>query len=203
MQASLPSPRRTAGTLGVAALIALVLADLAITPSRAQEPGVPQRRLQPIDWGDARRAMEGIRGANTGTLRAFRSAVPTGIDAVELPVLVPGTGPVRGTPRFRGQTTSYAATYALPDARLSVLGTAFALETPPGTPLEARGRALEASSAYTFTRSEDGADLDFERFGASYTLRLSCEQQTDRRCATDAFLRSLAESLIVAGGRFQ
>jgi hypothetical protein len=47
-----------------------------------------------------------------------------------LPVLMPNTKVVEGSPRIRGQGNSYVAAYTLPGAKLSILGTSVFLTRP-------------------------------------------------------------------------
>jgi hypothetical protein len=116
-------------------------------------------------------------------------------------VLVVGSkGPVEGVPRFRGQKTSYVAIYTLSKASLSILGSAAALAVPVTSPLATMARRA-APDGLRFDPSDEGADLNFSRFGAGYTLRLACDQPTaDPRCSEERFLRSVADSLIAVGG---
>lgn len=182
------------------AVLFLGLAFLDNGAARAQSAAAPERVMQPVDWSAARIARQADQVRNPEALNQFRSAVPTGLDSVALPVLVPGTGPVRATPRFRGQETAYTAAYVLRGARLSIFGTVFAIQLSEGSAIVPQIRDTPVGERYTFARSDDGADLDFSRFGAHYTLRLSCERSDDSRCTSETFLQSLADSLIVAGG---
>jgi len=153
-----------------------------------------------IDWAAARADAERLAGSQGAGLNSFRSANAANLDSIGVPVLVPGTGPVRAAPNVKGQGTAYAATYMLNAAKLSVMGTASALVPP--RPEEFTALANRAD-ARTFEQGEDGADLSFVRYGAAYVLRLSCARLDDARCTNDAFLNAVADSLLPIGGREQ
>ena len=50
------------------------------------------------------------------------------------------------------------------------------------------------------SRDEAGYTADFTRYGASYTVSIECSSRTDPRCADEAAVRALVDSLVVAGG---
>ncbi|HEV7877075.1 hypothetical protein [Bradyrhizobium sp.] len=157
----------------------------------------PAEVTSTIDWDAAKADAENIAPAQKESLNSFRAANAVGVDAINVPVLVPGIGPVRAGPRLRGQGASYAAVYMLNAAKLSVLGTARAL-VPPSP--ERFASAAASSDGRVFEQGEDGADLSFIKYGASYILRLSCAKLDDERCIKDSFLNSVADSLVPVGG---
>lgn len=154
-----------------------------------------QRSLSPIDW----KAAEQARAQSTqseAALKQLRAAAPTGLDQVKLPVLVLPVDGDWGAPRFYGQGTAYAVLYAPARAKLSILGTSSKIVAPAGLKLERAPGAFESLG--------DGADYSFTRFGAAYTLRITCDEPLkDKRCTDPQYLTEAANALLVAGGRAQ
>jgi hypothetical protein len=177
-----------------AVVLFYLLADIAANGQS------PTEIVSTIDWDAAKADSENAKPALKDSLNSFRAANASGLDAIRLPVLVPGVGPVRAGPRLRGQGNSYAAVYLLNAAKLSILGTSAALIPPSPETFE---RAVTSGSGRVFDRGEDGADLSFSKYGASYVLRLSCAKLDDDRCTKDSFLNSVADSLLVLGGSKQ
>ncbi len=156
------------------------------------------RQLATIDWKAAINAANMATRDDAKGLNSFRAAAANEkeLQAVALPVLVPGTGPVRAAPKVRGQNLAYSSSYTLNGARLSILGSATSLVAPKYA--SAFEKAPDTSSEFEIT--EDGADLNFTRFGASYVLRISCQRPDDERCTSKEFLGKVRDSLIVVGG---
>lgn len=154
-----------------------------------------------IDWVAATQAR--TASSTTSSAEAVRASVPASaeLEKVELPVLLLPQSRTRSTPRVRQQTSSYAAAYTLQGAKLSVVGSNSTLTAQPQS-LGSRAGAVAAASG-AFDKTEDGADLSFTRFGATYTLRISCAKVTDPRCTDESFLKSVAGELIPVGGKGQ
>jgi len=188
------TPRRALPT-------ALWLAVLAAAPAAAAD-----RVEATIDWPQAQadiRAADGP-GAASGdraTVAQLRSApaLQQTLDRIALPVLVPDQGTVRAAPSLIEQGRAYAADYPLDGADLVVLGASSAIAVAEDAPVA----ALLAGDApqYVFESYEYGADLSFLRYGASYVLRLACDELDDARCRKDDFLRKVADGLVAVGGR--
>lgn len=159
----------------------LPCAALCLAAAAAPALGEEAARREPlaIDW-------------NAATPRQAE-AVPAGVNAVSLPVLLLAAGGDWGAPRFHGQGSAYAALYAPPGARLSILGSSSRIVAPAGVKLEHPPAAFESIG--------DGADYSFVRFGAAYTLRLVCDEPLkDKRCTDPHYLTEAARALVVAGG---
>lgn len=153
-----------------------------------------QRTLSPIDWKAAYQAHAAADKTAKISLKKFHAATPEGLDQVKLPVLILGAEGDWDTPRFRGQGTAYAVVYTPVRAKLSILGSSSKIIAPKGMKLEHESRAFESIG--------DGADYSFTRYGASYTLRLTCDEPLkDQRCTDPQYLTSAAKTLVVAGGR--
>ncbi|MEH6418414.1 hypothetical protein [Pseudomonas sp. CGJS7] len=175
---------------------------LALAPLCAQAQSI-QRESAAIDWPTAQQQMRDAAERDKPAVEGLRSS-PTlqeTLDRVSLPVLVPGTGPVRAAPAVIEQGTAYAADYPLDGADLVVLGSASALALPPDSAMAKLLAESGPPPQYQFEAYEYGADLSFIRYGASYVLRVACEQAEDPRCDRDEFLRKVAESLIAVGGK--
>jgi hypothetical protein len=163
-------------------------------PTLAQD--AIHRALSQIDWGAAKMAAAEASKADGNTISQFRASSPEGFDEVRLPVLIFGAGVGLGTPRFRGQGTAYAAVYAPEGAKLTIVGSSSTIVAPSGLIFEHEGTAFESIG--------DGADYSFTRFGAAYTLRLTCDEPLkDTRCTDPQYLSNAADTLIVVGGKLQ
>ncbi|MCB1498967.1 MAG: hypothetical protein KDK07_04130 [Bauldia sp.] len=181
--------------------ISLAFVAMGLTSAAfGQDGAIAQRQVLAVDWPAARAKAEADLASDPEGITAFRAAVPTGVESVTLPVLVPGSGPVRASPRFRSQETAYAALYPLPAAKLTVLGSAIAIVLSPDDSLASEVERLPVSEEGDFDVSEDGSDLAFTMFGASYVLRISCANADDSRCADRVFLDKVKQSLLVLGG---
>lgn len=157
-----------------------------------------ERKVAAIDWDAARAAAEKDAKIDKKGLSGFRAAQidEQKLRTVVLPVLVAGTGPVRAAPLVRGQKLSYSSSYAINGAKIVILGSATNLVAPEALAV----REHIDSNLRDFEVTEDGADLNFMRFGANYILRISCERPEDERCTKRDFLSKLKRSLIVVGG---
>src|SRR5215211_6491304 len=101
-------------------LCVAVVAAGAVAGSAHGQP-VVQERLSRIDW---ERALSDARQATlTPTLKTFRERNETELSTIKVPVLVADPAVINAAPRLGGQGNSYAVAYALPSAKLSVLGT--------------------------------------------------------------------------------
>jgi len=182
----LPQPHRR--------FVARIIWALVILPVGASAQQVT-RQVQSIDWDAAGKARDQDQNRFQTEIKRLRKVVGGQYDNTQLPVLLPKSV-VRSLPRFVEQGTSYAATYAIGQDKLSILGSATALSAPE-SPLAKR----QSAQGYVFEKSEDGADLSFSRYGATYTLRLSCHNPASARCTDPAFLTQVANDLVVVGGR--
>ncbi|WP_186399406.1 hypothetical protein [Stappia sp. P2PMeth1] len=170
----------------LAALLALAGPALPL-PAAANE--VLSRTEVAIDWPSAQAEAAAAPQARA-TADAFAQAA--GANGVRLPVLLL---PVEewGMPRFVHQTQAYAAAYRLEGAQLSVLGWRSAIEASGALTLHHDVQGYESIG--------DGADYSLVRHGASYVLRLTCDEPlTDPRCIEPAFLSGAAAALVSAGG---
>lgn len=178
----------------LAALLALSGPALAL-PASAQE--LLSRSELAVDWPSANADAAALPAAARATGEAIAAAVPgaDGPGGVRLPVLLL---PVEtfGVPRFAHQTRTYAALYRLEGAQLSVLGWRSAIEAGGALTLHHDVQGYESIG--------DGADFNLSRHGASYLLRLTCDEPlTDTRCIEPAFLTEAAAALVPAGGTEQ
>lgn len=170
----------------------IFLIQTLIIPAFAQD--AVQRTLSQIDWKTANLAREEASKTAENVIKNFHASSPEGLDGVKLPVLIFGTDGDWGLPRFRGQGTAYGVVYKPERAKLSILGSSSKIIAPKGLKFEHDGVAFESIG--------DGADYSFTRYGASYTLRLTCDEPLkDKRCTDPQYLTDAAKTLIVVGGR--
>ncbi|WP_037417496.1 hypothetical protein [Sinorhizobium sp. CCBAU 05631] len=185
-----------------------LVAALLVYSANAYSQEVKEEDLV-VDWPAAKAAAaEDLRTDKTG-IDKFRAASPGNLDAVGVPVLVTGTGPVRAAPRLKAQDKSYAAVYPLDGgATLSIMGTArgVALTGEANAPGElpdyqsGQFSMLDDDSEEGSPPKTREADFSFVKFGAAYTLRLTCTVEGDERCLKEDFAQSVAESLVQVGG---
>lgn len=159
-----------------------MLALLAVLAAASAAAGpAAQRSPAAIDWKAAAQA------------RSETVAAPAGADKVKLPVLMLPAAGDWGAARFVGQGTAYAALYAPDKAKLTVMGSASNIVAPAGLKLEHATGAFESIG--------DGADYSFTRYGAAYTLRITCDEPLkDKRCTDPQYLTDAAKSLQLVGG---
>ena len=175
----------------LASLQALGVA-LAMLAGAASAGEAVQRVLTPLDWPAAGRARAEAAHAEA-VLRPLRATAHAGLAQVSIPVLLLPAEGDWGAPRFHGQGTAYAALYAPAGAKLGLFGSATHLVAPSDLKLEHAGGAFESIG--------DGADYSFTRFGAAYTLRLSCDEpMKDKRCTDPQYLTDAARALLLVAG---
>jgi hypothetical protein len=155
----------------------------------------PKREKANIDWASAKNAM---RSSDFRERTRDGGIAAKEAQKVRLPILLVDDGEVRIAPGFRQQTDSYTAHYALKGANLAIAGLARPLSLPQRE--FSTAPSTTAYAPYKFEPGDDGSDLSFERFGAFYNLRISCQLATDERCTKPEFLSNLADKLAVAGG---
>lgn len=181
--------------MGARASFSPLLAALCLiagAASQAWAADAVQRTISPIDWKAAEQARAATPQAEAA-IRQLRASSPIGLDQVKLPVLILPAEGEWGAPRFHGQGTAYAALYAPPRAKLGIFGASSRIVAPAGLKIEHATGAFESIG--------DGADYSFTRFGAAYTLRITCDEPLkDTRCTDPRYLTEAANALLVAGG---
>lgn len=174
------------------ALGALAMLSGAAAPLAASAGDAVQRVLTPLDWPAAGQARASAAQAEA-VLRPLRAMAPAGLAQVRIPVLLLPADGDWGAPRFHGQGTAYAALYAPAGAKLGLFGSATHLVAPNDLKLEHAGGGFESIG--------DGADYSFTRFGAAYTLRMSCDEPLkDKRCTDPQYLTDAARALLLVAG---
>lgn len=170
-----------------------LLAALLLAAAQAGAGEAVQRSISRIDWSAVAQA-RAAAGQSDAALAQLRATAPAGLEKVALPVLVLPAAGEWGAARFYGQVTAYAALYAPPKAKLGVFGTSSRIVAPAGLAL--------ARPAGAFESIGDGADYSFTRFGAAYTLRITCDEPLkDKRCTDPQYLTDAANALLIAGGQ--
>lgn len=167
---------------------------LLIVAGAAHAQTAVQRAPSSIDWAEADSAAAESLQRDAAAVEAFRHKAASSVDGTRLPVLIVGSGARLGAPQFVSQGAAYAALYAPEGAKLTLLGSSSAIIAPKDVTFAHEGTTFESLG--------DGADYSFMRFGASYTLRLTCDEPLkDPRCTKGDYLGGLAGSLIVVGGK--
>lgn len=135
------------------------------------------------------------------------SVEPAEVDRVLIPLLLPAHPDIRDKLKVYGMENVYTATAAIDEiASLSITGTCN--RVIGGDPrvvefrkrLAAKPRRLRGTSAaYHISRNDYGVDLSFSKFGCGYVMNIECGNPADdQRCAADAYVTALAESMILA-----
>lgn len=180
------------------------------------------RELRRIDWlaaGQdlstqiARRAQAGEFSAATASPRTAPPAQPQNVQPADLarpslPILLPETENA-----FTGQDETerglllfprdhaYTATYHYDGKMFEVSGSrvvAAEIDDPRAVRL---WQALREADGLTFTGTETGLSAGFTRYGAAYDIQMHCaDPQADPACRDPETVRSVARSLVIAGG---
>lgn len=173
-------------------IFSVIFIKSLVIPAVAQDS--IQRKCSQIDWKAASHARAESSKTVENVIKNFHASSPKDLDKVKLPVLIYGGNNDWGPPRFHGQGTAYAVIYTPERAKLSILGSSSTIIAPKGLNLEHEPSAFESIG--------DGADYSFTRYGAFYTLRLTCDDPIkDKRCTDPQYLTNAANTLIVVGGR--
>lgn len=132
---------------------------------------------------------------------------PAEVDRVLIPLLLPAHPDIRDKLKVYGMENVYTATAVIDEnASLSITGTCN--RVIGGDPrvvefrkrLAAKTQRLSGTGAeYHISRNDFGVDLSFSKFGCGYVMNIECGNPADdQRCAADAFVTMLAESMILA-----
>jgi hypothetical protein len=96
---------------------------------------------------------------------------------------------------------SYAATVALPGATIEVFGSSRATSLSPAMEKSLKGQMKLNAAGYLLADSEYGQELSMSRYGAAYSILITCTApRTDERCTKSAFLIALADKMAMFGG---
>ncbi|MFS4583464.1 hypothetical protein [Phaeobacter sp. C3_T13_0] len=181
------------GGLFVAATAGMSLFALPAIAVDTSIDQVPIRAVSAIDWKAAGSAVDDLQNADATVGAAFKASSPAGFDDVTLPIMILGAEAAVDLPAFQGQGSAYSAYYKLEDAQLSVMGAKTRLVDVPGLSF--------VNESYAYESIGDGADHMLSRFGAFYTLRITCDAPTkDARCIKPDYLAELATTLIIVKG---
>jgi len=146
-----------------------------------------------IDWAAAETSATETAAQEKAVSEAFL-ALPASAEPTALPVMVFGAAADLSTPGFISQGSAYAAYYTEGDIQISISGSKAFLQAGDALTLHHQPTAYESIGT--------GADYSLQRFGAYYTLRITCDEPTtDTRCTEPGYLTRLAESLFVVKGQ--
>lgn len=146
-----------------------------------------------------------------GGLRAFapgqlQRVDPRDVARARLPLLIPLTSQTIGTVRLAVRPDAYTAIADLPaGAMMELLGTRLRVVGGGDDGMRrlrstlrkrATGELPGLRAPFIISRHEEGVDLSFAKFGASYLISISCpDPDGDERCSQDAYIRAVAENL--------
>ncbi|KZL01323.1 MULTISPECIES: hypothetical protein [unclassified Pseudovibrio] len=176
------------------ALAATLLAATTAAPTLAKN-GV-ERVPTKIDWQAAKIAAKRSLARDPAAVEKFVTATTGKLSYIELPVLIFGSDAKMETPQFGSQNSSYAAFYTLEGAQISILGSHSVLTGTEDLTEHHKATAHESIG--------NGADYNLNRYGAHYTIRLTCDNPIkDTRCRKPDFLQSVVQTLLVVNGANQ
>ena len=190
-------------------------ATLSVATAFQPRPPRPDRpRVMPIDWGQVR---EDLQRQNAQFSDNFTTAArlpqtfprPSNNEAAQvartrLPVLLPpnATLQLANTPRvfLFPQEDFYTASINAPGILIEVFGTRLAHTEAPD-PVTLRRLRAQDPDGYRISRTEYGVEVNFNRYGAAYSITIECEfPLSDDRCSELEYGRDLVENIgIVAG----
>lgn len=156
--------------------------------SRAQEA----IKLE-VDWAAANSDFREVLSKDTEDVIRFRSAASAEFSETNLPVLLPVFGQERSAGGFNSFGDTYSSFYTLAGVQVSIVGTLNAFLIDDG--------AMVFEEAVRVSPSQDGIEGNFLRYGASYHVRITCDNLDDERCTSEDFIRSAIEGLEPLGGK--
>jgi hypothetical protein len=183
--------------------LSLAIGACLVSSARAQDP-VPKDRSLDVQWPST----ELNRASALQQKLRSRNASPDSLHAdalssIRIPVLVPekavemqnfAVRPVQGG-------NQYVVSAKADGLKVSVVGSRIASDLPEQSAMSKSYAAPPPDGKYTVTRTETGFLLGLVRYGIPYTITIECSRRGDARCATDRFIRSLADSMTYVGGR--
>jgi hypothetical protein len=187
----------------------------APTPDGPPRPRAP--RLYPIDWAqviaDAREQQTGPfanQSFTAGPNQGPRLPTPLNPDRAglaansRLPILLPPLEllDMGETPPFFlfPAENFYTASFTGEGFLVEIFGTRVAHAEPP-TPLSARRLRVRDGEGFQATRTEYGLELNFNRYGAAYSITIECDDPDgDSHCFDEAYVRGLARNLRYSAG---
>lgn len=191
-------------------------ANLAVATLVQPAPARPNRpRVMPIDWGQVREDLQrqnaqfSDNNFTTATRLPQTFPRPSNNEAAEiartrLPVLLPPNATLRlaNAPRvfLFPQEDFYTASINAPGILIEVFGTRLAHTEAPD-PVTLRRLRAQGPDGYQITQTEYGVEVNFNRYGAAYSITIECEfPLADDRCSELEYGRQLVENIgIVAG----
>lgn len=179
----------------MAALTTALIAAASLTLiSSAANPSDVARDHADIDWRAVDTAYKTMAPADRALADSFAVNAARERTISDVPVLIAAQSSELGIGRFAAQRSAYTVAYTLDHAKLSIMGASSLMRPQSGV------RFMHASNQ--FESIGDGADFSFTRYGATYTLRLVCDEPLkDNRCMRPDYLTELAKHLIPAWGR--
>ena len=191
--------RAFASALALTALLCVgCQRDAEPPPGSGESAGDPSLRaaksLQRIDWPDDSAIDERALAALSAESRRVVATSP-------VPVLVLDPSFDLASAVLLSRGAWYALSLRSPGLTIALSATHLAHEYPEVAP--ARGSHEVRGGRGFVTRNEGIWSVTWIERGASYKLDVECASAADPRCASDAFVRDLAERLVYVGGSGQ
>jgi hypothetical protein len=168
---------------------------------------MPGSTALPIDWISARRSAGTYDNADKLVgLRPFIAANRADIDSLRLPVLLFADAGLNGQLRIfaHGDFYSLSSIGGGVAVTLTGYGRAYPLPASADTQLPSGGlRSRMPTDGLVIEAGEAGLDVDFNRFGAAYSLSIQCDEpEGDKRCSDQTYVRGLVDRMgvVIPGG---
>lgn len=219
--------RKWLSAAGLAALsavagVAWAQAQMAVRP-RPTEVALTPTRTQQADLAQARASPTAARARTTLQQTPGKADVLAAAEASSVPVLGPASPALLQTARIFVSTAQYTLVVREPGRLIEIHGTTRAFQAPPEASWPPRqaparpgaaarvtavnptaaalARAREAGLGNVLVeRTEYGADVSFERFGAVYSVTLVCDDPAAAACGEAAAVEFAAQLQLIGGG---
>jgi hypothetical protein len=181
-------------------LVLLICASTFPSTALGQTPDpVPTTRRVDVEWPNLQEAVTGLRMLNEKA--GQKLTIEADLAEVRIPVLVPERAANLNdfTVRAPASGDQYFATARARGLKVFVIGSRIVSDPPPQSP--AATRYVPTTGEYSITRTETGLLLGITRYGVPYTIAVECQRKSDIRCTNDKFIRSLADSMTLIGGK--
>ena len=143
----------------------------------------------------SQRALPFARPTNPEAADVVNTNLPVLITTVEA-LQIDETSRVLLFPRPDFYTLSILA----PELTIEVVGTRLAHAREQDA-LSIRRLNATGSDGYRISPTEFGRELNFNRYGAAYSITVECDHpDADPRCTDSAYIRQLANSLVISAG---
>ncbi len=188
-------------TAGLFSIPPIALPHAVQAQEAEEETQRPRMVRRQVDWGALR---ERLREGRLQRLAAPRSARQADLQECRVPILLPYLRRLRQNVSLYPKKDFYTAFISTDTHTIEIIGTRISRDLPDDSAMARTMRSqLAGRSAddILVTKTDYGADASFTRFGVAYTISVICSGGSDQAdCASEAYVREIAENLAFAGG---